>query len=104
MGIHKISSVPRTIASFLKLPNPGDYTGHCLRRTSATFLADNGGDITPLKRHGRWKCTNVAEGYIEDSIINKTQTTSKILAPINEASSSTQLNWSNLSLARLLHS
>lgn len=83
MGIHKISNICKDIANYLKLPNPTEYTGHCLRRTSATFLVDNGGDITSLKRHGGWKSTNVAEGYIEESITNKTQTAVKILTPDN---------------------
>lgn len=79
MGIHKISNVPKDVATFLKLTNPHEYTGHCLRRTSATILVDNGGDITALKRHGGWKSTSVAEGYLEDSISSKTQTAQKIL-------------------------
>lgn len=38
MGIHKISSVPKEVACFLKLPNWKEFTGHCLRRTSATVI------------------------------------------------------------------
>lgn len=96
MGIHKISSVPKDVASYLKLPNPSEYTGHCLRRTSATLLIDNGGDITTLKRHGGWKSDSVAEGYIENSVANKKQTAIKILAPVeyNEPGTSAEVNWS----------
>uniref|UniRef100_V5G078 Tyr recombinase domain-containing protein n=1 Tax=Anoplophora glabripennis TaxID=217634 RepID=V5G078_ANOGL len=92
MGIHKISKVPKDVASFLRLPNPHEYTGHCLRRTSATILVDNGGDITTLKRHGGWKSTSVAEGYIEDSVNNKKQIAMKILNPLeyNEPSTSSE--------------
>ena len=32
-----------------------------------------------IKRHGGWKSSNVAEGYIADSISNKMNTTRKIL-------------------------
>jgi integrase len=46
----------------------GEYTGHSLRRTSATLLVDEGGDLTTLKRHGGWRSSFVAEGYIEESI------------------------------------
>ena len=49
----------------------------CLRRTSATFLVDSGGDITTLKRHGGWKSSSVAEGYIEESIENKKRSPEK---------------------------
>lgn len=79
MGIHTISNVPKTVATYLKLPNSKDYTGHALRRTSATLLVDGGADITCLKRHGGWRSSTVAEGYIEDSLSNKKQTAEKIL-------------------------
>lgn len=79
MGIHKISTVPKEVAVFLKLPSATEYTGHCLRRTSATLLVDAGADITCLKRHGGWKSTSVAEGYIEESMTNKKDTAKKIL-------------------------
>ena len=81
MGIHKISSVPKEVATFLKLLNPHEYTGHCLRRTSATILVDSGADITALKRHGGWKSGSVAEGYVEESLKNKKDMAMKILKP-----------------------
>lgn len=68
MGIHSFGNMPSKIASYLKLDNPKQYTGHCFRRSSATALAGNGVDITTLKRHGSWKSTSVAEGYIEYSM------------------------------------
>lgn len=83
MGIHKISSVPKQVATFLKLPFASEYTGHCLRRTSATLLVDTGADITCLKRHGGWKSSTVAEGYIEESMTNKKEIANKILQPKN---------------------
>ena len=42
MGKHKIGSVPKLVAEFLKLPNSDRYTGHALRRTSTSILADEG--------------------------------------------------------------
>jgi integrase len=94
MGKHKIASAPREIASFLKLPNSNEYTGHCLRRTSATLFLDNGGDISALQRHGSWHSTPVAESYIEDSTENREQTAVQILAPldINKPSTSDNLD------------
>ena len=59
--------MPRIIARFLKLPNPELYTGHCFRRSSVTQLANSGGDLTTIKRHGGWKSSTVAEGYIDTS-------------------------------------
>jgi integrase len=80
VGKHTISKIPFEIAKFLNLPNPTQYTGHSFRRTSSTLLANAPGvDILDLKRHGGWKSTNVAEGYIADSLCNKIQTANKIL-------------------------
>ncbi|KAJ8979484.1 hypothetical protein NQ317_000360 [Molorchus minor] len=39
--------------------------------SSATLLAENGGDLLSLKRHGGWKSATVAEGYIEELIADK---------------------------------
>lgn len=82
IGKNKISCMPKQIATFLNIPNPSLYTGHCFRRTSATLLADSGADLTMLKRHGGWKSSTVAEGYIEDSIQNKSKIYSKITETI----------------------
>lgn len=79
VGIHKIGAIPFEIASHLKLANAKEYTGHCFRRTSATLLADAGADITLLKRHGGWKSSTVAEGYVDESINNKLEIANKIL-------------------------
>lgn len=80
IGINSFGKMPSEIAAFLKLPNPELYTGHSFRRTSVTILADSGANITSIKRHGGWKSTTVAEGYIEESIANKKETSNKILA------------------------
>jgi integrase len=68
VGIHSFGDMPSKIATFLKLENPKQYTGHCFRRSSATVLAGHGADITTIKRHGGWRSTAVAETYIEDSL------------------------------------
>lgn len=39
---------------------------------------EGGGNITNLKRHGRWKSSSVSEGYIEDSMKNKIQIANRI--------------------------
>ncbi|KAJ8910211.1 hypothetical protein NQ315_014502 [Exocentrus adspersus] len=44
-----------------------------------TLLANKGEDILGLKRHGGWKSSSTAEGYIEDSIENKIKFAKKIL-------------------------
>ncbi|XP_031350487.1 uncharacterized protein LOC116176152 [Photinus pyralis] len=100
IGINKFAKMPKDIATFLRLTNTDLYTGHCFRRTSATILIDAGGDIMALKRHGGWKSTAVAEGYVDTSLTNKLDTATKIsssvistsnIAPQPAASSSRHL-------------
>lgn len=88
VGIHKISSIPQEVAKYLNLENVNEYSGHCLRRSSATLLVDSGGDITSLKRHGGWKSDSVAEGYIEESLKHKEDVARKIFR-LDEPSTST---------------
>lgn len=91
IGINKFAKMGREIASFLKIVNPEQYTGHCLRRSSATLYADSGANMTALKRHGGWKSASVAEGYIADSQKNKIDTANKILSQINPNSNTNTL-------------
>lgn len=71
VGIHTIGGVARKIAEFLGLKNPETYTGHSLRRTGSTLLADSGADTSVLKRFGGWKSSSVAERYVQDSLAAK---------------------------------
>ena len=71
IGVHSVALVPRMVATFLKLKNSNEYTGHTLRRTSATFLANQGISMPNLKRIGRWKSTTVAQGYLDQSTTRK---------------------------------
>ncbi|KAJ8983214.1 hypothetical protein NQ317_016435 [Molorchus minor] len=50
VGKNTMGKIPSVVASYLKLPDVACYTGHCLRRSSATLLADAGVDITTIKR------------------------------------------------------
>lgn len=79
VGINTIGGMPKKIAEFLGLPNTNEYTGHCFRRSSATMLADSGADMTLLKRHGGWRSSSVAEGYIENSIEQKNEIAKRII-------------------------
>lgn len=85
VGKNTFGKIPFIIAKYLGLSDPDKYTGHCLRRTSATLLAEAGASMTTLKRHGGWKSTSVAEGYLEDSISSKNEV-SRMLAGIPSGS------------------
>ena len=71
IGINTMGQIPKQISTCLSLPDPQLYTGHSFRRTSATLLVDGGGDLTDLKRHGGWKSSTVAKGYINESLYHK---------------------------------
>lgn len=99
VGIHSFGKMPCKIAKFLKLPNPTQYTGHCFRRSSATVLAGHGADITTLKRHGGWRSTTVAEGYIEESLKGKIAIANQLIGQTTSSSSphtSTSVNIQNM--------
>lgn len=80
VGKGAIGKWPSKIATYLKLEEPNDYTGHAFRRTSATFLVNKGVDVLGLKRHGGWRSSTVAEGYVEDSLQNKIEFADKIVS------------------------
>ena len=65
-GYKKVSNFIKKACAILGL-DPKGYTGHCMRRSAATNLADNGVSFVNLKRHGQWKSDSVVEGYIANS-------------------------------------
>ena len=62
----KISNMIKKACAILGL-DPAGYTGHCMRRSAATNMADRGASFVNLKRHGQWKWDTVVEGYIANS-------------------------------------
>lgn len=52
LGSHTIAAVPNRIVQYLNLKNPEEYTGHCFRRSSASILVAEGGDLLTLKIQG----------------------------------------------------
>ncbi|KAJ8980014.1 hypothetical protein NQ317_016470 [Molorchus minor] len=97
VGKNMFGIFPWKIAAFLKLENATSYTGHCFRRTSTSLLADSGGTIDVLKRHGGWKSSNVVEGYVESSIKNKQNISDKIFEQVADLSSMDVRSSSSLS-------
>lgn len=94
IGHNSIANFPKKIATFLKLENIEGFTGHALRRTAATLLANSGADVLQLKRLGGWKSSTVAEGYVDCSMENKTKTATMLSTrPISsDNSSSSQIS------------
>lgn len=94
VGKNTFGKMPSKIASFLGLPNPEAFTGHCLRRTSATALVNAGANMTTLKRHGGWRSSTVAEGYLADSMELKKKT-ARMLAGISDERKETSTSYLN---------
>ncbi|XP_049823229.1 uncharacterized protein LOC109606560 [Aethina tumida] len=92
VGINKLASMGKQIATYLKVKNPELYTGHSLRRSSATICVGGGGYIIPVKKAGRWVSTTSHETNTDDD--NKSDDGNEI---INEtiSSSSSSINKSN---------
>jgi integrase len=85
VGINKIASIPSVIASYQKIEHPETYTGHSLRRSSTTLLAEGGADVINLKRHGGWRSSKTAEEYVADSNNSKIKIAKTIIG-INRSS------------------
>lgn len=88
IGINTISKIPKMIATYLKLPEPERYTGHCFRRSSASHLANSGGDLLTIKKQGGWKSSTVVEGYIDTSMKKKVQVADMFRCPSPQPSTS----------------
>ncbi|RZC34959.1 Phage integrase domain containing protein [Asbolus verrucosus] len=71
IGINTMGNIPKKIAAFLHLPDPHLYTGHCFRPSSATHIANSGGDILIIKRLRGWKTLQVSKGYVDSSLSKK---------------------------------
>ena len=69
--LYNTSKIPSRVASLLNLANADAYSGHCMRRTSTTLVANKGADLTTMKRHCVSRSSTIAESYIEDSIYSK---------------------------------
>ena len=55
MGKNYLSNTGKILATHLGLANPGSYTGHCWRRSSATAAANRGATNADLQRQYNWK-------------------------------------------------
>ena len=70
VGVNTLGSIPQLVAQYLRLPDPKQYTGHCMRRSAATVAAANGASLETLKKIGRWNSSNVPSLYVDKSGID----------------------------------
>lgn len=79
LGKTFFAKMPSVVATKLQLAEPKKYTGHSLRATAATILADEGCSLLTLKRHCDWDSDQVAEGYVRQSKKLKSDVSDTIL-------------------------
>ena len=67
MGKNFLAKFTVKMANFLNLPNPETYSGHAIRRSSASIMAEAGTSTSQLKKHFYWKTEATSLKYIENS-------------------------------------
>ena len=78
MGIHLLRKVSFKVATFLNLPEPEKYTGHCLRRSSPNTLAEANTSSVAMKQHFNWKSEGTASRYLENTDKSKLEISKSI--------------------------
>lgn len=92
VGINNVGGVPALVANYLGLSDPEKYTGHSLRRTSMTLLANSGANIVlQIKKHGSFKSNSVPEQYVDHTDVIKEEAAQRILNLPGTSSSHTIL-------------
>ena len=84
IGKNVLALVPQKVALFLNLENASSFTGHSIRRTSASVGAENGITALQLKELGGWKSDTVAASYIESSTRHRAEIASGLLPKMKE--------------------
>lgn len=64
-----LAETTKVVAHALSLADANEYTGHGLRATGATAMADHGATELELMQAGNWKSSAVAREYIRQSSI-----------------------------------
>ena len=84
MGVNYLSKIGKEVAEILELPNPLSFTGHCFRRSSATFAANQGATAIEMQKHFGWKQPATAMRYIDDGTLQGSKKmASRILSATN---------------------
>lgn len=85
-GRNSFYDLPKLIARSLGL-DPGPFTGHSLRRSSARCAADAGCSVFDLQRHFGWKSSSMPQVYV-DSSAHRAQTMANFLSAPSQSSHS----------------
>lgn len=84
MGVNYLSKIGKEVAEVLKLPNASSYTGHCFRRSSATFAANQGATAIEMQKHFGWKQPSTALRYIDGTLEGSKKMASRFISATND--------------------
>jgi hypothetical protein len=90
IGEHKISSIPKLIAGFLKLPGGPEYLeykSHSFRHSGATILSEDGISPLNLQQAGGWHSQAVAQSYVESTTSSAISTSKRMMREEDRANS-----------------
>ncbi len=74
-----LNIILKTVAKLCKLPNAENYSSHSLRRGFATTASQRGASLSAIMKHGRWRHSDTALGYVEEGQRFEDNAASKIL-------------------------
>lgn len=94
IGRDSIRAIPKIVAEHLKL-DVSKFTGHGLRRTSATLLSNTGANLDTVKLHLGHKSNTASLRYIEHSLANRQDIFEKIATTKTDQPCVLNLNKSN---------
>jgi integrase len=66
LSANDISGLVKTVIADAGLPHANRYSAHSLRRGFATTAGQQGVSLSGIMKHGRWKNSDTALGYIEE--------------------------------------
>jgi hypothetical protein len=88
-----LAKFSKQIAETLKLPNPTKYTSHSFKRSSITWMADEGLSLPQIKAATGHKSDTVVQQYIDTSKVQKRTAASAV--GVKSSSSSSSLSHSS---------
>jgi hypothetical protein len=63
LGEKTVAKASLAIAKFLNLQNPGGYTSHSFRTSTATIMADSGASSVQIQNAANWSSQTTAVGF-----------------------------------------
>jgi len=90
IGQHTAENIGKAVAGILRLLNPGDFTGHCWRRTAATLMAESGLTVPQMKSATGHGSERVMQRYVDNTHNQKSIAANALAAKPSSSSSSNQ--------------